>query len=417
MYSIIDTFTLCMSCTRWYKTKNVITGKYYDTIDWSYTARLQQKITSKMFQNEQDKQNVNRVVKVSEYKWKKAKVNWHRKYKGYVFNYYENWHSLTIMVPHYKLENYKATEILKDVTAVIQELFEIATEDLNEILLNRLDIKVDYRYKDDEEYQIIKNILSKVSDKYYSYQKQVKKDDETGYILTFSRLTDIEYNKGPVTTSNKIIENKLGKRVEDEEDIGNNMEIEQYDKMRQVEQSIADGKVPESYRDKYVNVFRTEVRIRNARLNYYKNKMGTTKNLENYCDDFDLLYEIYIKPTKTLFGTNNYYRVDTALQVINGSKKRNTTKIKLCELVELINQKGYSAAKDEWTNRYCTSTFRNNIKQIEALGINTITYDKQINNKTTSVEVVRNFTLLENRVAICYDDENYMEEVDDYEYK
>lgn len=243
MYSIIDTFTLCMSCTRWYKVRNVLTEKYQDTIDWSYTAKLQQKITCKMFQSEQDKQNMNKVVKVGEFKWKKAKVNWHRKYKGYVFNYYENWHSLTIMVPHYKLEDSTATEIVEDVTATIQELFEIATEDLNEILLNRLDIKVDYRYKNDEEYQIIKNILSKVSDKYYSYQKQVKQNDEKGYVITFTRPTDNEYSKGPVTSSTKTIVNKSGKNeIVDDENIGSYMQIEEYNKMLQVEQDIKDGK-------------------------------------------------------------------------------------------------------------------------------------------------------------------------------
>ena len=411
MYSIIDTFTLCMSCTRWYKAKNVITGKYEDTINWSYTAKLQQKITSKMFQNEQDKQNMNRVVKVNEFKWKKAKVNWHRKYKGYVFNYYENWHSLTIMVPHYKLEDSTAKEIVEDITAVIIELFDLELSDLNEIVLNRLDIKVDFRYADETEYEIIKNVISKVADTYYCYQKNIRQDSEEGYLVTFTRPTSNDYSKGPVTSSTKTIINKEvtrgNKKVEEteNEDIGSYLELAEYNKTLQIEQDIAKGKVPVSYREKYINVFRTEVRLRNSRLNYYKNNIGITKTLDNYCNDYEFLKEIYTKPTKTLFGTKDFFRIDIALEIIKGSNKRQTTKDKLCTLIELINKNGYTKAKNEWIQKYCDSTFRNNVKQVEKLGINVITFDKEINKTEIKNEIIKNFTLIENRIPDTYNGE------------
>lgn len=408
MYNIVDTITLCMSCSRGYKRKNVFTGEYEETLDWTYTAKMQQKITSKMILYEKDKQSMNKYIRVSEFKYKKAKVNWHKYYQGYIFNYFENWHSLTIIIPHYKLEYHTSKEIVKNVTAVTQELFEIDTEDLNEIVLNRLDLKVDFRYADETEYAIIKNIISKVADKYYCYQKNIKQDNEEGYLVTFTRPTDSEYSKGPVTSSTKIITNKEVAReneITENEDIGSYLQVVEYNKTLQIEQDIAKGKAPVSYREKYINVFRTEVRLRNARLNYYKNKMGIVKTLDNYCNDYEFLKEIYTKPTKVLFGTKDFFRIDIALEIIQCSNKRQATKDKLCQLVTLINEKGYSQAKDEWTTKYCDSTFRNNIKQVETLGINAITFDKEVNGKEVDVEFIKNFTLIKNRIPDTYDGE------------
>ena len=155
----------------------------------------------------------------------------------------------------------------------------------------------------------------------------------------------------------------------------------------------------------YINVFRTEVRVRNARLNYYKKNIGITKTLDNYCNDYEFLKEIYTKPTKALFGTKDFFRIDIALKIIQGSNKRQTTKDKLCTLIELINKNGYTKAKNEWIQKYCDSTFRNNVKQVEKLGINVITFDKEINKTEIKNEIIKKFTLIENRIPDIYDGE------------
>lgn len=408
MYNIIDTITLSMTCARGYKVRNFFTGKLVSTLDWTYAAKMQQKITKKMIIYEKDKNNMSKYVWTSKYKAEKADVNYHKYYKGYYFNYFENWHSLTVMIPHHKLESHTAKEIINNVTTVILDLFELDLEDLNEIVLNRIDIKCDFRYADDEEYTIIKSILSKVVDNYYCYQKEILQNDEKGYILTFSRPTNGEVRKGIITASTKKITNKAvekeNEKTEDEDDIGSYMQIVEYNKTLQIENDIANGRVPESYREKYINVFRTEVRIRNARLNYYKNRKCISKTLEYYSKNYDLLVSIYNKATRALFGTNDFFRIDEALDIINSNKSmRISTKNKLCELLQLVNQKGITAAKGEWDKKFCPSTFINHKKKIESLGINIITFDRTINNKVVSVEMIKNFTLLKNRIPDCYD--------------
>ena len=69
MYNI-DTLTLGMSCTRGYKRRNFFTGEYEDTLDWEYTARMQQKITDKMVVYEKDIKNMSSVImnKTGKYK-------------------------------------------------------------------------------------------------------------------------------------------------------------------------------------------------------------------------------------------------------------------------------------------------------------------------------------------------------------
>ena len=404
MYNI-DTLTLGMSCTRGYKRRNFFTGEYEDTLDWEYTARMQQKITNKMVVYEKDIQNMNSVIMNQKGKYVKAPVHWHQYYNGYRFNYYENWHSLTVMLPHYKIHKLSATDIVELVRETIMVLFKITDDEMNPIYLNRIDIKCDYRYADEEEFRIIKNLLDKVTDNYYCYKKNIRQNDENGYLITFTKDKDNKYSKGPITASAKVIKNKLNdEEITEEDDIGSYMQIVEYNKTLEIENQIAEGKLPESYRDKYINVFRTEVRIGNSRLNHYKNTNGILKTLENYYDG-ETTSQLYEFPTKRIFGVNDFYRIDEALNIINGSSMRQTTKDKLCKLILLVNEKGCTIAKKEWNNMYSEKTYANHKKKIESLGLNIITYDEVIDNKVVSVETIKNFTLLKNRIPDCLDGE------------
>lgn len=404
MYNI-DTLTLGMLCTRGYKRKNFFTGEYEDTLDWGYTARMQQKITNKMVVYEKDIQNMNSVIMNQKGKYVKAPVHWHQYYNGYRFDYYENWNSLTVMLPHYKIHKLSATDIVELVKETIMRLFTIADDDMNPIYLNRLDIKCDYRYADEEEFRIIKNLLDKVTDNYYCYKKNIRQNDENGYVITFTKDKDNKYSKGPITASAKVIKNKLNdEEITEEDDIGSYMQIVEYNKTLEIENQIAEGKLPESYRDKYINVFRTEVRIGNSRLNHYKKTSGILKTLENYYDG-ETTSQLYEFPTKRIFGVNDFYRIDEALNIINGSSMRQTTKDKLCKLILLVNEKGCTIAKKEWNNMFSEKTYANHKKKIESLGLNIITYDEVIDNKVVSVETIKNFTLLKNRIADCIDGE------------
>lgn len=404
MYNI-DTLTLCMSCSRGDKRKNVFTGKYEDTLDWEYTARMQQKIIRKMVVYENDIKNMSSVIINPKGKYIKAPVYWHKYYNGYRFTYFENWHSLTVMIPHYKIQKLAAKDIIELVRETIMVLFKITDDDMNSIYLNRIDIKCDYRYADEEEFRIIKNILDKVKDNYYCYKKEIRQNDPNGYLITFTKDKDNKYSKGPITASAKVIKNKLNdEEFIEEDDIGSYMQIVEYNKTLEIEQQISEGKLPESYRDKYINVFRTEVRIGNSRLNHYKNTSGIMKILENYYN-LETTTQLYEYPTKRIFGTNDFYRIDEALNIINSSSMRHTTKEKLCNLLLLVNEKGCTIAKKEWNNMFSEKTYANHKKKIESLGLNIITYDEVIDNKVVSVETIKNFTLLKNRIADCIDGE------------
>ena len=406
MYNI-DTLTLCMSCSRGDKRKNVFTGKYEDTLDWEYTARMQQKIIRKMVVYENDIKNMSSVIINPKGKYIKAPVYWHKYYNGYRFTYFENWHSLTVMIPHYKIQKLAAKVIVELVRETIMVLFKITDDDMNSIYLNRIDIKCDYRYADEEEFKIIKNIIDKVTDNYYCYQKEIKQNDEKGYLITFIKNNDNKYknSKGTIVESKKIIKNKLSnEEFTEEDDSGGYMQVTEYNKTLEIEQQIAEGKLPESYRDKYINVFRTEVRIKNKRLNYFKNTSGILKTLENYYDS-ETTSQLYEFPTKRIFGVNDFYRIDEALNIINGSSMRQTTKDKLCRLILLVNEKGCTIAKKEWNKMFSEKTYANHKKKIESLGLNIISYDDVIDNKAVSVETIKNFTLLKNRIADCLDGE------------
>ena len=187
----------------------------------------------------------------------------------------------------------------------------------------------------------------------------------------------------------------------------NYMELIQYNKTLQIERRIAEGKMSESERKKYIRIFRTEVRARNGKLNSNKSKNKVkNKTLEAYYND-EKTTEIYNNFTHKIFGTNDFYRVDVALQIIETNNSlRASTKKKMCELLELINRDGYTKAKEYWIEQYCYKTFMNIASKIEELGINVLTFDKTIDSQSVGVEKIKNFTLLKNGVPEYIDPKN-----------
>lgn len=195
----------------------------------------------------------------------------------------------------------------------------------------------------------------------------------------------------------------MWKMSREEEIISNYMEVTMYNKTLEIEKKIADGKLSENDRKKYQNIFRTEVKIRNAKLKSISQKTRAEgnekqKKLEEYYNQetTEKLYNSYVP---RIFGTNDFYRIDKALEIIKAdTTMRETTKQKLCQLLKLINKKGYTKAKDEWCKKYNENTFRNHCKKIETLGVNVLTFDTEINGEEVKAEKIKNFTALENGV-------------------
>lgn len=186
MYNV-DTITLGMSTEKYCTKRN---GRWYDTVlDYEHTKHINEKIISRMWLDKDSKE-----VKETQDNWKfnadtpypDGNVYYHAIDGSYVFNFNDNWNYLTITLEHDKVETFTEKEIIEECYIELTNFFDLTPDDLNELKLNRLDVKCDYRYEDLEEYAIIKNIIEKAPDKIYTYEKKLLKDDDYGYIVTYS---------------------------------------------------------------------------------------------------------------------------------------------------------------------------------------------------------------------------------------
>ena len=182
----------------------------------------------------------------------------------------------------------------------------------------------------------------------------------------------------------------------EEEITSNYMEVCLYNKTKEIENKIAEGKTIETDRYKYKDVFRTEVKIKNNKLNANKDSgKEPDKAIETYYNN-NSTTKLYNTPVEKLFGKNDFFRIDKAFEIIKQTKMRKSTKIKLIKLLIKINTDGYTEAKKYWVKRYSEPTFRSHIKKIEALGINVLTFDKEIDGIEIETEKIKNFTSLKN---------------------
>lgn len=180
----------------------------------------------------------------------------------------------------------------------------------------------------------------------------------------------------------------------EEKEMANYMELTAYNKTKEIELKILEGRAPETDRERFVNVFRTEVKIKNDKLNSNK-EIGKDKTLDTYYNDKETS-RLYKSLTEKIFGANDFYRIDIALDIIDKEEIRETTKNKLKELLKRINKYGYTETKKYWVKTYSDVTFRNHIKKIEALGINVLTFDIATDGIKFETEKMKNFTRLEN---------------------
>lgn len=242
MYNV-DTVSLTMNFNRYKKRKirkyiRISKNKRFKIVrkrrkqkkkklDWNYIYRMQCKITKQLVLYAKDKKNrdceikynrlsnenkdiLNRLRKNGNRKQKT--IYWHGQYDGYIFNYNENWHSLIIMLPNYKVENYTKYEIKDKVNSVIMEYFGLELQELNELVLNRLDVHCDYDYGEGEDYDIILNILDKAPEKIYGYKKIIQKNDKNGYILKYLAVSKKKYAEELITIENNLIRVEKGNK-------------------------------------------------------------------------------------------------------------------------------------------------------------------------------------------------------------
>ena len=191
----VDTVTLSMNC-RQYETET-------KKVDRKNTIRINKKIKSKLWLKLVDKNSRKYGMGPDN----KAKKYWYGKYQNYTFVYNERWNYLMVTVPHFLVEQYTQYQIISQVQNIIMKYFNLKQQEINKIQLNRIDIHNDFKFQDNEELEIIKNILKKAPDNFYTYKKQLLKDDKDGYILVYK---SIRKNNTLLSVAKGIIEDKWG---------------------------------------------------------------------------------------------------------------------------------------------------------------------------------------------------------------
>lgn len=296
-------------------------------------------------------------------------------YDGYSINYcHYNWRDDYVLVTlqHKKIAHKDIVEIYSNVMAFLQNIgFDLEDLEITD-KLNRIDYRRDYEFKNMAEFSAIVNIISKTR----IASKGVVKETYNGMIDNTRYITGIRYKPkssyGEVIVYYKSLEVNARRKKHSHTELN----IELYD-----------------------NVIRTELRLKNKRLNANKkNTLKIDKTLHNYSQKtiIDKSFQKYIEP---IFYTEPFYRLDVALQLIQTDSRLTDKEVeKLSKLVTDINRKGFTMAKQEYN--YCDDTFENHIKILRSLGINPLCFDKNI-----GITFLPNFTTKE--VCRHYEDSNH----------
>lgn len=400
----VDTLSLVLNFRKYIKVIDI--NKH---LDLKKITPVNEKILSRLYVKREVSSSGIPVVKIT------------GNYDGYFFYYNYEWNSLTVTLPHYKVDDFKANEIIDNAKNAVMEYFNLSEDEMVPIQLSRIDIKCDYLCKDDD-IIIIKNIISKIKNSFRYYQKRVQMDNEQGYVVKYSshiKKNYVEYNvdrytfktykisKSSLLVSknnnrcNKHNERKRGldKAEKENYETGCNIEFSFYDKGKETKYRVSVGKANKSEIEKYNNIFRTEIRIKNGRLNsnVFENKT-MKKDLRTYYNPV-ITSELYHKYIKSVLGENDFYRIDKAIDIIINSNYRNSKKEKLVAFIVDINKYGYSKAEDAFLEHKSKTTWYSYIHSIEKLGINVITFDTIIDGKTISTEKLDNFGQLKNDVS------------------
>lgn len=243
--------------------------------------------------------------------------------------------------------------IEKTVINFFEKTFKISINNVEDWYLNRIDYKVDYKIKSNTEKEVIYDLMKLTPKK---LGKVVKKIFDTA----------VSYNPRNGYT-----------------------QVMTYDKERQLvkisyEEAIAKG----LDKDGFKGVMRTEVRIKNRKLNYNKRTWGLTKDLANYLQE-DMAQYYFDKYVTKIWFSEPFYRIDIALKKIKFADILTLNmKQKLCNLITRIYYHGITNAEEHYKEIFTLETFKSHIKKIRCLGINPLTFNSKYN-----IEKMENFSI------------------------
>ena len=325
-----------------------------------------------------------------------------KKHTKYAFSFRCLTSYLTITLAHSTVLGQNEESILSNIKKEMFKHFKINEKYLNNLnnskRLGRIDYKRDYRYKDEEVYEMIMHIIKIAPEAIVrnNYYKNYKANNERAYIVVYKSKSN--------RTAEFIIYDKQKERMQ-----------------KYVNKQISNCSGDE-YIDEHFQTIRFEVRILNQKLNALK-KQGISKEIASYKNKemAERLFNFY---AEQVFFTEPFYRLDIAKKIIrNSSTVNNNMKIKLCKLLAMINIQGYTYARNKYSqtvkNKKGKKTknynkFNNYIKKIRNLGINPLTFKSDF----VDYEILDNFTLAENclkeEALMPFNLENFKKKGNDY---
>lgn len=319
-------------------------------------------------------------------KYKKEKQVYYINYtlKDYNFYYNPRTYYLSIMIEHQALLGNAKFEIMNNIRDIFQNYFGLEDKYLKNLdratKLSRIDYKRDHRYIDEQHISLIKFIVEIAPDTIGNgnYEKLDERDEH----LDIEDFDDIEYMKKFKSSSNKTAEFVI------------------YDKQLEQEDKFRKGKITQEELEYFEKVIRFEVRIKNEKLKNLKRKKNWAldKDIDNYKDE-NIADELFNYYAEQAFFSEPFYRLDYAIRLIYNSEQKPNMRKKLVKLVKVINEKGYTRAKQEYEYKH---SFNNHISILRnELHINPLTFpatwtDKEGNTHKTTYTAIPNFIQMRN---------------------
>ena len=147
--------------------------------------------------------------------------------------------------------------------------------------------------------------------------------------------------------------------------------------------------------NKYKNILRTEVKVKNSHLHHQKRYYGIPKTFRNYFS-VEMAQKYFKKHIEPILYTEPFYRLDVAiLEIYKQQTLQDFKKDRLAKFLTTINEVGITAAKE----KYSDETFKDYINIIRALNINPLCFSSVIDGKEIAVKKMENFTLFENSIS------------------
>lgn len=146
--------------------------------------------------------------------------------------------------------------------------------------------------------------------------------------------------------------------------------------------------------NKYKNILRTEVKVKNSHLHYQKRYYKIPKTFRNYFS-VEMAQKYFKKYIEPIFYTEPFYRLDVAiLEIYRQQTLPDFKKDRLAQFLTTINEIGITDAKE----CYDISTFDDYIKTIRALNINPLCFSPIIDGKKIAIKQMENFTVFKNSI-------------------